>query len=45
MRKLKLEFTTYPGISVGFVVVNNHFERGICFILPFFSVDFIKKLK
>ena len=43
MKKLKLSFTTYKGLAMGFVWVDNHFEKGMCFILPFFSIDFMKK--
>ena len=44
MRKIRLDFTPYKGFAIGLVWVNNHFERGVCFILPFFSVDLMKKL-
>lgn len=45
MRKLKLELTSYKGFAMGFVLVNNQFEIGVCFVLPFFSIDFLKKKK
>ena len=43
MKKLKLKFSCYNGVAIGFVWVDNHFEKGMCFILPFFSIDFMKK--
>jgi len=44
MKKIKLNFTPYKGFAIGFVWVNNQFEIGMCFILPFFSIDLMKKL-
>ena len=43
MRKLKLELTYYKGFAMGFVWVNSQFEIGVCFVFPFFSIDFMRK--
>ena len=45
MRKLKLKFSRYDGIAMGFIWGTNYLEKGVCFILPFFTIEITRDIK
>ena len=45
MKKLKLKFSCYNGVAIGFIWGANYLEKGVCFVLPFLTIEITRNIK